>query len=98
MARYKICNIIPLIFIAFIKIRICLPSISKIPLRPAVHKIDHGIFFLRIVKIVGGQKNTKVPHLSKHTTIMPRINNGYIVCILSVGAKGERYQKEEINN
>ena len=51
MGRHKIRNIITIVLTAFIKTCITLASISEITLRPAMEKIDHRIFFLRIIKI-----------------------------------------------
>ena len=53
MGRNKIRNIISLVVSAFIKFIKLLAPVSEITLRPAMKKINHRIFFLRIVKIAG---------------------------------------------
>src|SRR5687767_2492457 len=89
MSGNKICNIVALVFIPFIKIRITVTA-SEIPLGPAMEKIDDRIFFWWIIKIARGQEYTIVSCLSEYTAIMLRINNGYFACMLSIGVKGER--------
>src|SRR5258708_24188364 len=59
----KVGNVVSLVFIPLIKIRIVVTA-SEIPLRPAMVKIDHGIPFLRHVKITRRQKNPEIPDLT----------------------------------
>jgi len=63
-----------------------------------MHKIDNRVFFLRIVKIVRRQEYTIVPCLSENPAIMPRVNNGDAVRILSIAVKDRRQQNEQNNN
>src|SRR6267143_2785242 len=80
---YKICNIVTLVLISFVSTPLSLGSISKIPLGPAMEKINYRIFFLKIAEIPWRQKDSIVSHLSKYSAIMLRIQNCNITCILS---------------
>src|SRR6476619_4794609 len=53
MGRTEIRNIISFVVGDFIKFIKFLAPVSEITLRPAMKKINDGIFFLRIVKITG---------------------------------------------
>src|ERR1051326_4113659 len=53
MGGNKICNIITLVVISFIKFFKFLATVSEIALGPAVEKINNRVLFLGIVKIAG---------------------------------------------
>lgn len=62
-----------------------------------MHKIDHGIFFVQIVKVTGRQEYSVVSYLCKYAAIMPRVDDSYFACILSTGDKSERLQNQQTN-
>ncbi len=93
VGQNKVCNVIPLVLITFVKIRIIVTA-SKIPLGPAMIKIDYRIPFRRNIIIMRRQKNPEVSDFPQYGAVMPCVNNGHVLC---TGTKGDRKQQKEAN-
>src|SRR5687768_12331979 len=80
MAGYKICDVVSAVFIAFVKVAIRVTA-SKIPLRPAMEKINDWISFCGICGITRRKKYPIISDFSKYVAVMPGIDDCYRVRI-----------------